>query len=129
MSIIPRPVQKMEPSPTHGWVYIIKSDSGHYKIGKSIRPDKRVTEFSLKLPFKIEIIDFIECENHHQVERFLHELCAEYHVNGEWFLLPELAVVMLSFLYRNGIDNNDLFGLQQAFNHIAFSVYLELGAK
>ena len=92
MTIIPRPVPKLEPSSTHGWVYIIKSDSGHYKIGKARRPDKRAGSFSLQLPFKIEVIHIIECEDYTLTERTLHWLFDKHRVNGEWFTLSPKMV-------------------------------------
>ena len=88
-------VNPVSPKNRPGYVYIIRADSGHYKIGRSVRPDKRVGEFTLKLPFKVEIIQIIECDNYIKTEKCLHALCQPWHVNGEWFLLPD---VILSYL-------------------------------
>ena len=89
------PLPEKATLPRPGYVYIIKADSGHYKIGKSIRPDKRVGEFTLQLPFKVEIIQVIKCKNYTESERRLHSLCAPWHVNGEWFLLPDTVIDLL----------------------------------
>ena len=109
MTIIPRPVPILELSPRHGWVYFIKSDSGHYKIGKSRRPDKRVGEFTLQLPFKVEVIHLVESDDYHLAERMFHIMFRDYHVNGEWFLLSKACIdIILQYSVIHAVHISDM---------------------
>lgn len=71
-----------------GWVYLIQERSaGHYKIGKSSKPVDRIKTFKLTLPFKVDFICVIPHANHHQLEKELHAMFADKHVEGEWYAL------------------------------------------
>lgn len=75
-----------------GYVYLIKSASGYWKIGKTINPDDRMKTFSVKLPFEVEYEHIIPCQNHHMAEDSLHLKYATKRVNGEWFNLEDWEV-------------------------------------
>lgn len=69
-----------------GYVYLIGSPIfGWYKIGKAKTPEVRVRDLGILLPFKIEVIAVWKAENHHLLEKTLHEMYAENRINGEWF--------------------------------------------
>ena len=69
-----------------GYVYLIgTSVFGWYKIGKSITPEVRIKDLGILLPFKISVICVWKAENHHLLEKTLHELYAKNKINGEWF--------------------------------------------
>lgn len=68
-----------------GYVYLIQSEMGQYKIGKSRQLDKRIKLFSVKLPFKTEMIHYFYTKTMTQDETFLHDRFSEKRTNGEWF--------------------------------------------
>jgi Meiotically Up-regulated Gene 113 (MUG113) protein len=78
-----------------GYIYIIKADTGHYKIGRSNNVPKRMSLFAVKLPFDFEIIHTFPCDDAIEAERGLHEAgkMHGHHVKGEWFNFPD------SYLY------------------------------
>jgi hypothetical protein len=77
-------------NPEKGYVYLIRSVTGHYKIGYSRNPDDRLRTFSVKLPFEVEFEHLIPSDDMRADERMLHEKFEDKHVNGEWFdLAPE----------------------------------------
>lgn len=80
-------IQAILKSRAIGYVYLIKSASGYWKIGKTINPDDRMKTFSVKLPFEVEYEHIIPCQNHHAAEDELHLRFASKRVNGEWFCL------------------------------------------
>lgn len=74
-----------------GHIYLARSGE-HFKIGKSARPVRRVTEISLSLPSPIELVHQIPTNDMYMAERNLHERFSAQRKNGEWFLLSESQV-------------------------------------
>ena len=69
-----------------GYVYLIGTTVfGWYKIGKSVSPEIRVRDLGILLPFKIQVIRVWQAENHHLMEKTLHEMYSANRINGEWF--------------------------------------------
>lgn len=74
----------------NGFVYLIQSPTGAYKIGRTNNPDDRMRTFSVKLPFEVEYVCLIHTEDMHGLEKSLHYQFEEKRINGEWFnLSPE----------------------------------------
>ena len=74
-------------SPRFGYVYILKSQDGYYKIGKSVTPEVRIKSLGVVLPFAIEPIHLIKAADYSSAEIMLHKKYAEQRVRGEWFAL------------------------------------------
>jgi hypothetical protein len=75
-----------------GYIYLIKSDTGHYKIGRSKDVFDRIKTFSIKLPFEIELIHQFPADDTLVAEAQLHKNFAQQRVNGEWFdLTPQMV--------------------------------------
>ena len=68
-----------------GYVYLIQSPTGMYKIGRTANPDDRMKTFSIKLPFEVQYVCLIQAENMFALERELHGYFEHKRVNGEWF--------------------------------------------
>lgn len=68
-----------------GFVYLIQSPTGYYKIGRTINPDNRLKTFTVKLPFEVEYVCVIKTENMFDLEKELHGYFQHKRVNGEWF--------------------------------------------
>jgi hypothetical protein len=83
-----------------GYVYLVQSVTGYYKIGRAKDPRKRTKTFGVKLPFEIELAHIIACADYLQAESYLHEKFADKRANGEWFLLSEGDVVYIKSLER-----------------------------
>jgi len=73
-----------------GYVYLIQSPTGAYKIGRTKNPDDRMKTFGIQLPFEVQFVHLIETANMYKLERSLHKKFSSKRVNGEWFqLVPE----------------------------------------
>ena len=70
-----------------GWIYLIRAENGHCKIGKSRKGTRRAYHFTISLPFSVDVIHQFHSDDHHAAEKRLHERYANKRVNGEWFLL------------------------------------------
>lgn len=77
---------------TEGYVYLVQSVTGAYKIGRTIDPNNRLKTFNVKLPFEVEYVVTIKTPNMYQLETDLHNQFAEKRVNGEWFNLSPADV-------------------------------------
>lgn len=93
----------------NGFVYLAKSDTGHYKIGRSKNPYKRVQHFDTIMPVKVEIIHYFPCDNPVDAEKRLH-LYASHHgtrVAGEWFEIDDYsvsAILQIRFFVNGEFD-------------------------
>lgn len=79
-----------------GYVYVVKSDTGHYKIGRTNNPDDRRKTFNVKLPVEIQFLVLIKTGNMNYLESTLHRMFSHKRVNGEWFKLSDTDLVWLS---------------------------------
>lgn len=85
-----------------GYVYLLQSPSGYYKIGRTSNPDDRIGTFHVKLPFEVEYIAVIQTDDMHELERQLHEQFAHRRVNGEWF---NLSADDVEYIKRLAVDH------------------------
>lgn len=72
-----------------GYVYVLRSPTGAYKIGYATNPADRLRTFTVKLPFEVEYELLIKTDNMRGLEAELHEYYSEKHINGEWFALTD----------------------------------------
>ena len=77
--------------PSEGIVYLLKAGP-HYKIGKSVNFEKRLTQIKLQLPHAVEVIHVIHAADHSRAESYWHRRFAARRLNGEWFELSEAEV-------------------------------------
>ena len=70
-----------------GYIYIIRADTGHYKIGRTKNVGTRMNFFRVQLPFKFDLVLTFPVADMYRAESLLHDLCSPLRVNGEWFEL------------------------------------------
>ena len=81
-----------------GYVYLIQSPTGTYKIGRTKNPADRMKTFSVKLPFEVEYVAVIQTLDMRGLEAALHRRYEDKHVNGEWFALDAADVEAIKAL-------------------------------
>lgn len=86
---MPEPkVKKKSEKP--GYVYLLKSDKGFWKIGRTVDPENRGKTFGIQLPFEVSFECLIKADNMMLLEAELHHRFDHKRINGEWFdLTPE----------------------------------------
>lgn len=72
-----------------GFVYLVRSEGGYYKIGRTKNPANRIKTFKVKLPFEIEYVAIIQTNDMYALEKELHKKYKPKKVNGEWFSLND----------------------------------------
>jgi len=85
------------------YVYVIESTSGHFKIGMSDDPARRLRQLeSTKGPFKLNLIFFWGYATRDiasTVEKRLHKEFDRTRANGEWFALSSSDLMKLGGLF------------------------------
>lgn len=86
-----------------GYVYLIRSASGYWKIGRTKSPKDRLKTFSVKLPFEVTLDHSIICADMHQAEKMFHRYFdAKRCGKSEFFdLSPEDVRLIKSFWFMN----------------------------
>jgi len=75
--------------PVSGYVYLLRSDHGLYKIGRSIEPASRIRRLGVVLPFPVTTIHVLAADDCSTAERRLHMRFASQRLEGEWFRLTD----------------------------------------
>lgn len=84
-----------------GYVYLMRSENGRYKIGVSINPEERLKQLQKQYPMiKIDLVDYHWNPNYLGWERELHDSFSEFALGREWFALPEWAVNGIKELFN-----------------------------
>lgn len=83
-----------------GFVYLIRDVeiSGFCKIGRTLRPHQRLDLFSVKLPFRIEVLAMIQTDDYVALEADLQEYFNHRHARGEWFALTDQDIAAIQSL-------------------------------
>lgn len=72
----------------NGYIYLLKEFfSGTYKIGRTVDLDERIGKFEVNLPFEVELVMSIPCEDYFYAEIAFHKLFKVKRKKGEWFAL------------------------------------------
>lgn len=79
------PVYK--PKRLDGFVYLIRSHDGLYKIGRTNNLANRLHEYRVHWSSEVHFDHTITCQDSYKAERILHQRYADKRVRGEWFAL------------------------------------------
>ncbi len=83
-----------------GFVYLLRADNGHWKIGCASNPNNRLKTFNVKLPFDVQYEYLIPTNEMTRAEALLHERFSDKQVNGEWFALDADDVAWIKTLKK-----------------------------
>lgn len=104
-------IAKKQKSGKHrGYIYLLRSSVGFYKIGRAVDVDKRVREHLRSYPIEIHAIHVIEVDDAVRCESFLLKMFKDKRKQGEWFSLGKdeidwivsLSSEQLESLAKNG---------------------------
>lgn len=106
-----------------GYVYIIRAETGHYKVGRSKNVPQRMRLFAVKLPFKFDIIRYFPCTDMYLAEKELHEALAGYRTQGEWFNLTQNIVDFLADITAYTSYEPNQSGVFHIIHGVSFETY------
>jgi Meiotically up-regulated gene 113 len=72
-----------------GSVYVVKSETNLYKIGRTKNVAARLNNFRVLAPFEFQLSHHFLADDCVQAERMLHQKYKDKRVKGEWFALSE----------------------------------------
>lgn len=81
--------QYLEAYQKPGYVYLLKSENGYQKIGRSIDVEKRRVEIERDIPLRIDIEHCFHTKYYIAAEAYLHKKYDSQRVKYEWFRLSE----------------------------------------
>ena len=85
---------------SQGFVYLAECSTGHFKIGKSINPTKRIRHFDTQMPVDTWLRHSFPAMPYAEAEKQLHERFDSHRVDGEWFELPQESVAYVESIER-----------------------------
>ena len=100
----PKPVKKQVPTKS-GYVYLIKSDSDLYKIGRTASLDSRIKSIQGASPIPLELVHAIYSFDYVGLEDDLHERFKDVREHHEWFRLDDEAVEFIKALKNDAIQS------------------------
>lgn len=114
-----------------GYVYVIRADTGHYKIGRTNNIPARMKLFAVKLPFDFEIVYAIPCVDMVDAERQLHLIYANKRTNGEWFNLTDSDVEVIKTVesankareFQKRDEQGAVWGMPELWEHLPDDYY------
>lgn len=86
---VPQPAPQPIVSGRPGYVYLLGTEHGHYKIGRTNNPEARQKQLGILLPFTVQLVCLLATQDMVATERQLHDRFRHRHLNGEWFALTD----------------------------------------
>lgn len=90
-----------------GYVYVLRSASGEYKIGRAKNPADRLKTFGVQLPFKVAYELVISSDDYKLFEAQLHERFVSKRTAGEWFDLTQDDIESLRIEFAERLWTDD----------------------
>jgi hypothetical protein len=87
-----------------GYVYLLESSNGCYKIGKTRKIEKRLYQLLREYPLEIKVLHYIPCRDHTKAENYLHKFFEDYRLQGDWFRLDKEQIDWLKNLSSDALD-------------------------
>lgn len=92
IAVTERTTQTRASKTKEGYVYLIESENGYYKIGKSIDIERRLNQHEMDYPLKLRIIHSFESSNARRDEKKILDAFSQKNLRGEWFQLDECDI-------------------------------------
>lgn len=70
-----------------GYIYLLKSPEGHYKIGMTTKPKERFQALECQYHCELEVVRIMATLDRRRDESLFHALFNHHRQEGEWFSL------------------------------------------
>lgn len=78
------------------FIYILgdRKFKNHYKIGRTIEPERRLSECNVYSPYKsFYLVSWIFSDEAIKKEKLFHSIYDEDNIEGEWFYFPDVEII------------------------------------
>lgn len=89
------------PKKIKGEVYILRSESGHCKIGRTSNLKRRLKALNGSSPVPHRLVCSIQSNDSYDLEKVLHEMFSHRRIRGEWFALEQCDIETIVSLKEN----------------------------
>ena len=94
-----------KPDAIIGYVYLLRSENGFYKIGRATSVDMRLSTIQRSFPIEIKLVHCFRSQDYVAAEKYLHLRYHEYRPDRtEWFALPDWAIEYIQDLKDYDLD-------------------------
>lgn len=93
------------PRINNGYVYLMQSGNGYYKIGISTNIEQRIYGIKRQFPVKIEVVHYFACYEHRKVEKYLHNKYSSKRIEYEWFQLDTKDIEWIKSINDFDLDH------------------------
>lgn len=83
-------------------IYFIQNENGDIKIGRSIEVENRVDQLQIANSNNLKILYVIENMTP-TFETFLHLICQQYHLQGEWYHFNCIKFLLRHEFYKQNM--------------------------
>ena len=99
----PSPSKERRQKQRGGFVYLLRSSAGHYKMGHSTNVPKRLQAFAADPPYSL--LHTIAADDRIDAEKKLHRQFFDKRVHGEWFSLDRDDIERICGFrqFKNGV--------------------------
>jgi predicted GIY-YIG superfamily endonuclease len=87
-----------------GWIYLMESENGLYKIGSTANPDHRLMKLNAQSPVAVKYIHYFRSEHMTTSEKWLHNKYKDCRHHGEWFNLSNEQVQEIASMQDYSAD-------------------------
>lgn len=92
------------------YIYLVSIGQGHFKIGRSIKPKRRLVELQVSSPFQLVLLHKFFCCDSLRVERELQELFGARKIRGEIYSLSDRQITFIK-----SIDESNYWNLLEKY--------------
>lgn len=88
-----------------GYIYLLSSDNGKYKIGKTTDVERRLNEHLRIHPLKLNVLHVVKVREYSKCERYLLNHFSNKRLQGEWFDLTKDDISWIRSLRSQSLES------------------------
>lgn len=92
------------PLPKEGFIYLIESENGYFKLGRSIDVDRRLSQHEMDYPLKLRVVHSFASSDVRRDEKRLLRNFRDRQLRGEWFSLELQDVLWFKTIQDHGLN-------------------------
>lgn len=92
------------PLPKEGFIYLIESENGYFKLGRSVDVERRLSQHEMDYPLQLRVIHSFASNDVRRDEKRLLRNFSDRQLRGEWFSLELQDVLWFKTIEDHGLN-------------------------